>query len=68
MNNKKFIISKTLRVLEKIRELELLIITTKKAKTFEFPYDIKDRTDQQNNKVRKLAQWADVEGIEWHIR
>jgi len=67
MNNKKFIIVKTLRVYKKIQELQLPVTTNKKQKTFEFPYDVKNYQDQQNNKVRKLAIWAELEGINWHI-
>lgn len=67
MDNKKFIVKKTLRVTQKIQELGLPLLTTKKQKTFEFLYDVRNYTDQYNNRIRKLAIWAEMEGIEWHI-
>lgn len=64
--NKKLKIKNTLRVQEKCRELNLPLQSNKKN-YFEFLYDIRDRKSYQNNQIRELVKWAEVEGINWNI-
>ena len=65
--NKTLKIPNTLRVQEKIKELNLPLQSNKKN-YFEFLYDIRDRKSYQNNQIRELVKWAEVEGINWNIR
>lgn len=65
--NKTLKIQNTLRVQEKIKELNLPLQSNKKN-YFEFLYDIRDRKSYQNNQIRELVKWAEVEGINWSIR
>lgn len=64
--NKTLKIQNTLRVQEKIKELNLPLQSNKKN-YFEFLYDIRDRKSYQNNQIRELVKWAEVEGINWNI-
>ena len=65
--NKTLKIPNTLRVQEKIKELNLPLQSNKKN-YFEFLYDIRDRKSYQNNQIRELVKWAELEGINWNIR
>ncbi len=65
--NKTLKIQNTLRVQEKIKELNLPLQRNKKG-YFEFMFDIRDRKNYQNNQVRELVKWAELEGINWSIR
>ena len=65
--NKTLKIQNTLRVQEKIKELNLPLQSNKKN-YFEFLYDIRDRKSYQNNQIRELVKWAELEGINWNIR
>jgi len=65
--NKTLKIQNTLRVQEKIKELNLPLQRNKKG-YFEFMFDIRDRKNYQNNQVRELVKWAELEGINWNIR
>jgi len=65
--NKTLKIQNTLRVQEKIKELNLPLQRNKKG-YFEFMFDIRDRKNYQNNQVRELVKWAEIEGINWSIR
>ena len=65
--NKTLKIPNTLRVQEKIKELNLPLQRNKKG-YFEFIFDIRDRKNYQNNQVRELVKWAELEGINWNIR
>jgi len=65
--NKTLKIQNTLRVQEKIKELNLPLQRNKKS-YFEFMFDIRDRKNYQNNQVRELVKWAELEGINWSIR
>ena len=64
--NKTLKIQNTLRVQEKIKELNLPLQRNKKG-YFEFMFDIRDRKNYQNNQVRELVKWAELEGINWNI-
>ena len=64
--NKTLKIPNTLRVQEKIKELNLPLQRNKKG-YFEFMFDIRDRKNYQNNQVRELVKWAELEGINWNI-
>ena len=52
--NKTLKIQNTLRVQEKIKELNLPLQRNKKG-YFEFMFDIRDRKNYQNNQVRELG-------------
>ena len=65
--NKTLKIQNTLRVQEKIKELNLPLQRNKKG-YFEFMFDVRDRKNYQNNQVRELVKWAEIEGINWSIR
>ena len=65
--NKTLKIQNTLRVQEKIKELNLPLQRNKKG-YFEFMFDIRDRKNYQNNQVRELVKWAELEEINWNIR
>ena len=65
--NKTLKIQNTLRVQGKIKELKLPLQRNKKG-YFEFMFDIRDRKNYQNNQVRELVKWAELEGINWNIR
>ena len=65
--NKTLKIQNTLRVQEKIKELNLPLQRNKKG-YFEFMFDVRDRKNYQNNQVRELVKWAELEEINWNIR
>jgi len=70
--NKTLKIQNTLRVQEKIKELNLPLQLQRNKKGykgyFEFMFDVRDRKNYQNNQVRELVKWAEIEGINWSIR